>query len=125
MASSDALRYQLIRRKDGQWQAALLLPEGDGSFASVAKGLTKAEATVKAARAMQQSQPKAPPNKTEAVKNLARAAATPAIREALKAGGLAAATAAAAAIPGGGAVVQALKLAAKYGPAKRFLSKLL
>lgn len=123
--ASDSLRYQLIRRKDGQWQAALLLPEGDGTFASVANGMSKAEATVKAARQMQKSQPKAPPNKSAAVLNLAKAAATPAIRAALKEGGLAAATAAAGLIPGGGAVVKALQLAAKYGPAKRFLSRLL
>lgn len=117
------MRYQLAKRRDGTWQAALLLPEGDGSLAAVATGLSKSEATLKAAR-VATATGKAPVNKTKAVALLATAAGNPIVREALKAGGLKAAEAAASLIPGGGAIVAALKLAAKYGPAKKFLSRL-
>jgi len=117
------MQYVLTKNPDGTWQAALHLPRGDGTLSSVAQGITKAEATVKAARvAVSHGQA---PNKAKAIAALAKAAALPMVRDLLKTQGLAAAEAAASAIPGGGAVVAALKLAAKYGPAKRLLGRLI
>lgn len=120
------MRYVLSKQPNGMWQAALALPAGDGTLAAAAQGVTKAEATVAAARVAQKTGLAAKsPNKAAAIAALATAAATPAIRDALKEGGIQAAKLAASFIPGGSTVVKALELAAKYGPAKRLLSKLL
>lgn len=118
------MRYTLARQSDGKWRASLELPAGDGSLAAVAQGLTKAEATIKAARTLQRH-PDAPKNKSGAIKALAAAAKNPLIRAALTDGGIQAAKLAASAIPGGAGVVKALELASKYGPAKRLLARLL
>lgn len=120
------MRYVITKQPNGMWQAALALPGGDGSLAAVAQGLSKAEATVAAARTAARGGIAAKsPNKVRAIAALATAAATPAIRDALRTHGLEAAKAAAQSVPGGAMVVKALELAAKYGPAKRLLKKLL
>lgn len=117
------MKYIIEKTPDGRWRAALHLPQGDGSFAAIADGISKAEATGKAAAVAHKSGNS--PNKAKAVLALAKAAAVPEIKNLLKEQGLAAATAAATMIPGGGAVVAALRLAAKYGPAKRLLGRLI
>jgi hypothetical protein len=116
------VRYVIAKQGDGTWRAAMELPHGDGTLQAVATGLSKAEATVKAARGMQATGKS--PKKSLLAKGLAQAASNPAIRDALKNYGMEAAQAAAASIPGGTLALKALKVAAKYGPAKRLLSKL-
>lgn len=118
------MKYTLQKQPDGKWRASLELPAGDGTLTGVAQGLSKAEATIAAARLVSKH-PQAPKNKSAAIQAIASAAKNPAVRQALIDGGLKAAETAAAAIPGGAAVVSALKLAAKYGPAKRLLQRLL
>ena len=122
-ARGAQVKYILEKQPDGTWRASLHLPAGDGSFAAVANGISKAEATQKAAGVAKAAGHG--PNKSQAVLQLAKAAAIPEIKNLLKEQGLAAATAAAQMIPGGAAVVTALRLAAKYGPVKRLLSKLI
>lgn len=119
------MKYHLSKTPNGQWQAVLVLPAGDGSLQAVAQALDKFEALGKAATvatAHGQS-----PAKAKAIATLAKGAAlvTPALRDVIRSQGLEAAKTAAMAIPGGGAVVAALNLAQKYGPAKRLLGKLL
>jgi len=117
------VKYILNRNSAGTWRAAILLPEGDGTFASVASGLSKGEAMAKAAAkpgVIARS-----PAKAKAASLLATAAANPLIRDAIRHGGIEAAKMAATALPGGGAVVKALELAQKYKPAARLLKKLL
>lgn len=119
------MQYVITRKDDGTFSAALHLPAGNGTLAAVAEGITKAEAMHKAAKVATAANHG--PNKAEAVSILAKgaAAATPMIKDLLKTQGLEAAKAAASMVPGGGAVMAALSLASKYGPAKRLFGRLL
>lgn len=126
------MRYVVQRNKDGTFSAAMQLPVGDGTLQSVAKGLTAAEATVKAARTVNRTANAAQTpaaataaKKANTVAALAKVAANPTLKAALKAGGIEAAKAAASFIPGGTLALKALDLAQKFGPAKALLSKFL
>lgn len=131
------MKYVISRRADGTYQAAMMLPAGDGSVAAAAKGLTAAEATIKAARAARgklavspsaaaaPAQAAAASKKANTVAVLAKVAANPTLKSALLSGGIEAAKAAAAFIPGGSLALKALDLAQKFGPAKRLLSSFL
>jgi hypothetical protein len=131
------MKYVITKKKDGTYQAAMLLPAGDGSVSAAAKGLTAAEATVKAARAAQgklaaspaaaaaPAQTAAAAKKANTVKVLAKVASNPTLKSALLQGGIEAAKAAAAFIPGGSLALKALDLAQKFGPAKKLLSSFL
>lgn len=126
------MRYVVQKNKDGTFSAAMQIPVGDGSLASVSKGLTAAEATVKAARTVNRTASatgtlaaSTAAKKANTVAALAKVAANPTLRSALKAGGLEAAKAAAAFIPGGSLALKALDLASKFGPAKKLLGKFL
>lgn len=126
------MQYLISKRPDGTYQAAMRLPAGDGSLQSVAKGLSAAEATIKAARV---ATGKANANgtmpaqvaakKARTVAALAKVAANPVLRDALKSGGLEAAKAAASFLPGGALALKALDLAQKFTPAKKLLSRFL
>jgi pectin methylesterase-like acyl-CoA thioesterase len=131
------VKYVITKKKDGTYQAAMLLPAGDGSVSAIGKGLSAAEATVAAARAAKgklaaspaaQSAPAqaaAAAKKANTVQVLAKVAQNPTIKSALLQGGLEAAKAAASFIPGGGLALKALDLASKFGPAKKLLSSFL
>ena len=126
------MQYLIKRNPNGTYSAAMRLPTGDGSLAAVAKGLSAAEATIKAARAAngkaaQAGTPQAAiaAKKANTVAALAKVAANPVLKEALLSGGLEAAKAAAAFIPGGSLALKALDLASKFGPAKKLLGKFL
>jgi hypothetical protein len=130
--------YVLKRHKDGTFQMFLALP-GRGDIQSAAKGATRAEATVKAARQLYGKSAAAaeaapPAQKAEAEKKrkkaaialaVAKAASNPAIRSALKTGGLAAAELAASAIPGGAIALKAVRLARKFAPARKLFAALI
>jgi hypothetical protein len=115
----------------------MVLPAGDGTVAAAAKGMSAAEATIKAARAAQGKLAKSPAaaaapaqtaaadKKANTVKVLAKIAANPTLKSALLQGGIEAAKAAAAFIPGGSLALKALDLAQKFGPAKKLLSSFL
>lgn len=116
------LKVVAKKGKDGRWTSALLLPEGDGSLAAVAKGMTAADATVKAARVARAAGVQR--SKAAGVQAVAAVAKNPILRDALAKGGLEAAKMAAAAIPGGAVALKALELAAKFKPARKLLSSL-
>lgn len=117
------MRYIVQKLPDGRFEASLMLPSGDGSWAAISQGISQAEALKKAATVARGAGKS--PNKAKAITAIATAAANPDIRNLLKTQGLKAAEEFAKTLPGGGLAVQALKLAAKYGPAKRLLGKLL
>lgn len=126
------MQYVISKDKQGRWRASLQLPTGDGSLESVAKGLTKAEATILAARTAAAGAVATPGDaarkqarKAAIVGKLAQVAANPVIADALRKGGLALAETVASSLPGGAVALRVLKFAAKYGPAKRLLGKLL
>ena len=126
------MQYVIAKDKQGRWQASMRLPTGDGSLESVARGLTKAEATVAAARASAAGAAATPnatarkqARKAAIVGKLAAVAANPVLAKALRSGGLALAETVASTLPGGAMAVKVLKYAAKFGPAKRLLGKLL
>lgn len=130
--------YVLKKHKDGTFQAFLALP-GRGDLQSAATGVSRADATIKAARGLYgkaaQAAKTAPPDqkKTAVTKRrkaavalaISKAAANPAIRAALKNGGLAAAELAASAIPGGAFAVKAIKIARKFAPAAKLFKALI
>jgi len=126
------VQYLITRKADGTYQAAMRLPTGDGTLQAVAKGLSAAEATVKAARAAsgkaaaKGTEPaQVAAKKARTVAALAKVAANPVLRDALKSGGLEAAKAAASFLPGGALALKALNLAQKFTPAKKLLSRFL
>jgi len=130
--------YVLKKHKDGTFQTFLALP-GRGDLKSAATGVSRAEATIKAARGLYaktanaaNAAPPGPAKKAAVTKRrkaavalaISKAAANPAIRAALKNGGLQAAELAAAAIPGGAFAVKAIKIAQKFAPARRLFAAL-
>lgn len=119
------MQYVITPMPGGKWRASLHLPSGDGSLSAVAHGINKAEATYKAAK-IAKAHGQAP-NKSQAISILAKGAAqvSPAVKDILKSQGLEAAKAVVSTLPGGGAVMAALNLASKYGPAKRLFGRLL
>jgi hypothetical protein len=131
------MKYVISKKSDGTYQAAMMLPAGDGTVQAVAKGLSAADATIKAARAARgklaaspaaaaaPAQTSAAQKKANTVAVLAKVAANPTLKSALLSGGLEAAKAAAAFIPGGGLALKALDLASKFGPAKKLLGSFL
>ena len=130
------MKYVISKKADGTYQAAMLLPTGDGSVSAVGKGLSAAEATIKAARAARGKLAASPAaavspaaqqaaKKANTVQVLAKVASNPTIKSALLQGGIEAAKAAASFIPGGSLALKALDLAQKFGPAKKLLSSFL
>ena len=124
------MQYVVTKQKDGTYRAYMSLPGSGGDLTAVAKGITAADATVKAARSVSaQADKKKAPDKSKKKAALALAiaktAANPSVRAALKTGGLEAAKLAASAIPGGGIMVKALGIASKLPAARRLFKALL
>lgn len=124
------MQYILKKHANGQWQAALLLPQDGGDLAAIGRALSKSEATVNAARvavkaAPTTSKPAQTRKKAALASALAKTAANPILRSALRSGGIEAAKAIASTLPGGSLALKALDMASKFKPAKAFLRKLI
>jgi hypothetical protein len=124
------MQFVVTKQKDGTFRTYMTLPGSGGDLQAVAKGITAADATVKAARSISaKADAKKAPDKSKKKAALALAiaktAANPAVRAALKTGGLEAAKLAASAVPGGAIMIKALGIASKMPAARRLFKALI